>query len=61
MSEEVTIVVSDAYADMLEDVREAVGDDATRQQIEDTIHQMYQQTQRSGDAQKFVIEEPDER
>jgi len=61
MSKQVTIEVSDLYAEMMDEVKVAAGEEQVRQQTETLIHQMYQQVQQAQAQQQLEIEEPEDR
>ena len=63
MTEEITIEVSDLYAEMFDEVEGQAGPDQTRASVEDMIHNLYQQVERAKaqQQQQFVVEEPEDR
>lgn len=60
MTEQLTIEVSDFYAEMYRDVKNSAGDQQTRQQVESLIHQLYQEVEAQRDANKLSINETED-
>jgi len=60
MTEELTIEVSDLYAEMYRDVKNSAGGQQTRQQVESLIHQLYQEVEAQRDANKLSINETED-
>ncbi|AGM11360.1 hypothetical protein M199_gp030 [Halogranum tailed virus 1] len=61
MTEEISVEVSDLYAEMYEQVEETAGSEQTRQAVENMIHNLYQQVEQAQQQQQFRIEEPEDR